>query len=149
MTKSTFQIYRFDPDTDAKPRMQTYTVDLDGSERMLLDALMKLKAPDPIDDRPSGSGAQRPTRPGDPWDLCATLSRPRRGGRYPTQRECEEQCQSSEAVHAERIAQQVGVPALQKNQRPRGFPRGRWHLIRSCPIRAKKRYFFSVTVSVM
>ncbi|MEY3272133.1 MAG: hypothetical protein RLZZ341_1034, partial [Pseudomonadota bacterium] len=47
MTQRTFQIYRFDPDTDAKPRMQTYTVDLDGSERMLLDALMKLKAQDP------------------------------------------------------------------------------------------------------
>ena len=44
MTKRTFQIYRFDPDTDAKPRMQTIEVELDGSERMLLDALMKLKA---------------------------------------------------------------------------------------------------------
>src|SRR6201992_1189797 len=47
MTKRTFQIYRYDPDTDAKPRMQTLEVELDGSERMLLDALMKLKAVDP------------------------------------------------------------------------------------------------------
>src|SRR6185295_17884814 len=47
MTKRVFQIYRYDPDTDAKPRMQTIEVELDGSERMLLDALMKLKAVDP------------------------------------------------------------------------------------------------------
>jgi succinate dehydrogenase / fumarate reductase, iron-sulfur subunit len=47
MTLRTFQIYRYDPDTDAKPRMQTYQVELDGSERMLLDALMKLKSQDP------------------------------------------------------------------------------------------------------
>ena len=43
MTKRVFQIYRYDPDTDAKPRMQTIEVELDGSERMLLDALNKLK----------------------------------------------------------------------------------------------------------
>jgi 2Fe-2S iron-sulfur cluster binding domain/Flavinator of succinate dehydrogenase len=47
VTKRTFQIYRYDPDTDAKPRMQTLEVELDGSERMLLDAMMKLKAVDP------------------------------------------------------------------------------------------------------
>ena len=47
MTKRTFQIYRYDPDTDAKPYMQTIEVELDGNERMLLDALMKLKAVDP------------------------------------------------------------------------------------------------------
>ena len=47
MTKRVFQIYRYDPDTDAKPRMQTIEVELDGSERMLLDALNKLKAVDP------------------------------------------------------------------------------------------------------
>gem|GEM_PF-2337432 len=40
----TFQIYRYNPDTDAKPRMQALAVELDGSERMRLDALMKLKA---------------------------------------------------------------------------------------------------------
>ena len=47
MTLRTFQIYRYDPDSDAKPRMQTLQVELDGSERMLLDALMKLKAVEP------------------------------------------------------------------------------------------------------
>ena len=47
MTQRTFQIYRYDPDKDAKPCMQTLQVELDGSERMLLDALMKLKAADP------------------------------------------------------------------------------------------------------
>lgn len=38
-----FEVYRYDPDKDAAPRMQTYELELDGSERMLLDALMKLK----------------------------------------------------------------------------------------------------------
>jgi succinate dehydrogenase/fumarate reductase-like Fe-S protein len=47
MTSRTFQIHRCDPDTDARPRMQTPAVELGGSERMLLDALMKLKAVDP------------------------------------------------------------------------------------------------------
>ena len=47
MALRTFKIYRYDPDTDAKPYMQTIEVELDGSERMLLDALMKLKAMDP------------------------------------------------------------------------------------------------------
>lgn len=42
MTKRTFQIYRDDPDQDARPYMQTIEVELDGHERMLLDALMKL-----------------------------------------------------------------------------------------------------------
>ncbi len=47
MTKRTFQIYRYDPDVDSRPSMQTIEAELDGSERMLLDALMKLKAQDP------------------------------------------------------------------------------------------------------
>ena len=47
MTKRTFSIYRYDPDKDAKPYMQTIEVELDGHERMLLDALMKLKEQDP------------------------------------------------------------------------------------------------------
>ena len=47
MTKRTFQIYRYNPDVDTKPYMQTIEVELDGHERMLLDALMKLKAVDP------------------------------------------------------------------------------------------------------
>ncbi|MFB0915323.1 MAG: 2Fe-2S iron-sulfur cluster-binding protein, partial [Burkholderiaceae bacterium] len=42
-----FKIYRYDPEKDAKPYMQTIEVELDGTERMLLDALMKLKAQDP------------------------------------------------------------------------------------------------------
>ena len=47
MTKRSFQIYRYDPEKDAKPTMQTLQVELDGSERMLLDVLLKLKAVDP------------------------------------------------------------------------------------------------------
>ena len=38
--KRTFKIYRYDPEKDAKPYMQTIEVELDGHERMLLDALM-------------------------------------------------------------------------------------------------------------
>ena len=47
MHKRTFHIYRYDPDKDAKPYMQTVEIELEGNERMLLDALMKLKAQDP------------------------------------------------------------------------------------------------------
>lgn len=36
--KRTFQIYRYDPDKDAKPYMQKVEIELDGHERMLLDA---------------------------------------------------------------------------------------------------------------
>jgi succinate dehydrogenase / fumarate reductase iron-sulfur subunit len=43
----TFRIYRYDPDQNAKPRMQTLQIELDGHERMLLDVLIKLKAIDP------------------------------------------------------------------------------------------------------
>jgi succinate dehydrogenase / fumarate reductase, iron-sulfur subunit len=43
----TFKIYRSDPDKDSKPYMQTVQVELDGHERMLLDALVKLKKMDP------------------------------------------------------------------------------------------------------
>ncbi|MCS6996733.1 MAG: succinate dehydrogenase iron-sulfur subunit [Casimicrobiaceae bacterium] len=45
--KRIFEIYRYDPDKDEKPYMQTLEVELDGSERMLLDVLMKLKKIDP------------------------------------------------------------------------------------------------------
>ena len=48
MAKRTFKIYRYDPEKDAKPYMQTIEVELDGHERMLLDALMKLKKVDPV-----------------------------------------------------------------------------------------------------
>ena len=47
LNKRTFQIYRYDPDRDERPRMQTIELDLDGSERMLLDALIRLKSVDP------------------------------------------------------------------------------------------------------
>ena len=47
METRTFKIYRYDPDQDARPSMQTIEVALDGNERMLLDALMKLKVQDP------------------------------------------------------------------------------------------------------
>jgi succinate dehydrogenase / fumarate reductase iron-sulfur subunit len=43
----TFKIYRYDPENGDAPTMQTIEVELDGRERMLLDALMKLKAIDP------------------------------------------------------------------------------------------------------
>jgi succinate dehydrogenase / fumarate reductase, iron-sulfur subunit len=47
MSQRTFMIYRYDPDADAKPRMQQFDIELAGDERMLLDALIKLKAADP------------------------------------------------------------------------------------------------------
>ena len=47
MQKRTFKIYRYDPDKDAKPYMQTIEIELEGNERMLLDALIKLKEVDP------------------------------------------------------------------------------------------------------
>ena len=47
LKRRTFQIYRYDPDRDERPQMQTLALDLDGSERMLLDALMRLKSIDP------------------------------------------------------------------------------------------------------
>lgn len=42
-----FQIYRYDPDQDASPRMQTYDPEIEHGDRMLLDVLIKLKAIDP------------------------------------------------------------------------------------------------------
>ncbi|HZY17873.1 MAG TPA: succinate dehydrogenase iron-sulfur subunit [Ramlibacter sp.] len=47
METRTFQIYRYDPDRDARPALRTVHARLEGNERMLLDALMKLKADDP------------------------------------------------------------------------------------------------------
>src|SRR6218665_1202226 len=47
MQQRTFHIYRYDPHKDAKPRMQSGGIGLDGHERMLLDALLKLKQQDP------------------------------------------------------------------------------------------------------
>jgi len=40
------RIFRYDPDRDAKPYMKDYDVRLDPSDRMLLDALVKVKAED-------------------------------------------------------------------------------------------------------
>jgi succinate dehydrogenase / fumarate reductase, iron-sulfur subunit len=37
-----FEIYRYDPEVDAAPRMQRYELELTG-ERMLLDALISLE----------------------------------------------------------------------------------------------------------
>jgi succinate dehydrogenase / fumarate reductase iron-sulfur subunit len=39
-------IFRYDPDRDAKPYMKDYDVRLEPSDRMLLDALVKVKAED-------------------------------------------------------------------------------------------------------
>ena len=41
-----FTIYRYDPDKDAKPYMQDYDVALEPHDRMLLDALVRIKAQD-------------------------------------------------------------------------------------------------------
>ncbi len=38
-----FSIYRYDPDKDAKPYMQDLTVELAPTDKMLLDALMRIK----------------------------------------------------------------------------------------------------------
>ena len=40
-------VYRFDPDVDARPRMQDYEFTPSHDERMLLDALLQLKRIDP------------------------------------------------------------------------------------------------------
>jgi succinate dehydrogenase / fumarate reductase, iron-sulfur subunit len=39
-----FQIYRYDPDKDAKPYMQNLSVELQDTDKMLLDALQRIKA---------------------------------------------------------------------------------------------------------
>jgi len=41
-----FKIYRYDPDKDAKPYMQEYDVELQSTDRMLLDASIRIKAMD-------------------------------------------------------------------------------------------------------
>jgi len=38
-----FVIYRYDPDSGANPRMDTYEVDMDQCGPMVLDALIKIK----------------------------------------------------------------------------------------------------------
>ncbi len=39
-----FSIYRYNPDQDAKPYMQDLTVELQETDKMLLDALMRIKS---------------------------------------------------------------------------------------------------------
>jgi succinate dehydrogenase / fumarate reductase iron-sulfur subunit len=41
-----FSIYRYDPDKDDKPYMQGYDIELEPSDRMLLDALIRIKSID-------------------------------------------------------------------------------------------------------
>jgi succinate dehydrogenase / fumarate reductase iron-sulfur subunit len=41
-----FRIYRYDPEQDAKPWLKEYDVELDPHDRMLLDALIRVKAVD-------------------------------------------------------------------------------------------------------
>ena len=41
-----FRIYRYDPEKDAKPYLKDYDVALEPHDRMLLDALVRLKAVD-------------------------------------------------------------------------------------------------------
>jgi succinate dehydrogenase / fumarate reductase iron-sulfur subunit len=41
-----FSIYRYNPDTDAKPSMRDYDIALEPTDRMLLDALVRIKAED-------------------------------------------------------------------------------------------------------
>ena len=40
------EIYRYNPDTDQEPRMETYEVDTEGKDMMVLDVLEKLKEQD-------------------------------------------------------------------------------------------------------
>ena len=41
-----FRIYRYDPDKDSKPYLQDYELQLEPSDSMLLDALIRIKAQD-------------------------------------------------------------------------------------------------------
>ena len=41
-----FSIYRYNPDTDAQPYMQDYDIALENDDKMLLDALIRIKAVD-------------------------------------------------------------------------------------------------------
>ncbi|MCC6207170.1 MAG: succinate dehydrogenase iron-sulfur subunit [Gammaproteobacteria bacterium] len=41
-----FRIYRYDPDADSRPRMQDYELPLESTDRMVLDALVRLKEQD-------------------------------------------------------------------------------------------------------
>ncbi|MFM9899604.1 MAG: succinate dehydrogenase iron-sulfur subunit [Polaromonas sp.] len=41
-----FEIYRYDPEKDDKPYMKSYDIELEPTDRMLLDALIRIKAVD-------------------------------------------------------------------------------------------------------
>lgn len=41
-----FSIYRFDPDADARPHMQSYDIALEPTDHMLLDAILRIKMED-------------------------------------------------------------------------------------------------------
>src|ERR1700682_5831236 len=41
-----FRIYRYDPDQDSQPRMQDYDIEMQSTDRMLLDALIRIKSID-------------------------------------------------------------------------------------------------------
>ncbi len=41
-----FKIYRFDPEKDAEPYMKNYDIELQPNDRMLLDAIIRIKAMD-------------------------------------------------------------------------------------------------------
>jgi succinate dehydrogenase / fumarate reductase iron-sulfur subunit len=41
-----FRVYRYDPESDVKPHFQDYDIELDPHDRMLLDALIRLKVVD-------------------------------------------------------------------------------------------------------
>src|SRR3569623_3649723 len=40
----TFKVYRYDPDTGANPRYDSFEIDLDNCGPMVLDALIKMKS---------------------------------------------------------------------------------------------------------
>ena len=46
MEKMSFEIYRYNPDVDAKPYMQRYELELEPTDVKLLDAFVRLKAQD-------------------------------------------------------------------------------------------------------
>ncbi len=41
-----FSVYRYNPETDSKPYMQDYELDIEAGDKMLLDAILLLKAED-------------------------------------------------------------------------------------------------------
>ncbi len=46
MSTLRFRIYRYNPDTDAKPYMQDYELSMEAGDAMLLDALLRIKEQD-------------------------------------------------------------------------------------------------------